>query len=272
MKLFDTIKGKKYNLHSHTEFCDGRATMEAFARKALEQGFEVYGFTPHSPVPIVSPCNMLREKTPRYLNEVSRIKNCYADKCLFLAGMEIDYLGEDWGPSHEYFRELNLDYSIGSVHFLPARDGQLIDCDGSHETFVTKMKKYFNDDIRYVVETFYSRVARMIEKGGFDILGHLDKIGDNASFYTPGIEEQSWYASLVDDVISLLNGKNIIVEINTKQYASRNRFFPNERYWDALISRGVKFVVNSDSHVPALIDASRDTAINLLEKHLHKQP
>ncbi len=44
-----------YNFHSHTEFCDGRAQMEAFAREAVRCGFTHYGFTPHSPIPIQSP-------------------------------------------------------------------------------------------------------------------------------------------------------------------------------------------------------------------------
>lgn len=47
-----------YNFHSHTQFCDGRATMAEFAAEAVAQGFTHYGFSPHSPVPIQSPCNM----------------------------------------------------------------------------------------------------------------------------------------------------------------------------------------------------------------------
>ena len=40
---------RRYNFHSHTEFCDGRAQMQAFAAKAVELGFRHYGFSPHSP-------------------------------------------------------------------------------------------------------------------------------------------------------------------------------------------------------------------------------
>ena len=51
---------RRYNFHSHTEFCDGRAQMQAFAAKAVELGFRHYGFSPHSPIPIESPCNMAK--------------------------------------------------------------------------------------------------------------------------------------------------------------------------------------------------------------------
>jgi len=76
-----------YTFHSHTEFCDGRAQMEAFAREAVRQGFTHYGFTPHSPLPIPSPCNMTRDNVPRFLAEVGRIRAEYGDRCRFYAGM-----------------------------------------------------------------------------------------------------------------------------------------------------------------------------------------
>lgn len=120
MDLITELSGsRRYTLHSHTEFCDGRAQMEAFAREALAEGFTHYGFTPHSPVPIESPCNMAASKVPVYLAEVERIKGVYGDRCRFYAGMEVDYLGPEWGPANEYFRSLPLDYTIGSVHFIP---------------------------------------------------------------------------------------------------------------------------------------------------------
>ena len=69
---------RRYNFHSHTEFCDGRAQMQAFAAKAVELGFRHYGFSPHSPIPIESPCNMAKSKVEDYLHEVARIQELYA--------------------------------------------------------------------------------------------------------------------------------------------------------------------------------------------------
>ena len=40
---------RNYNLHSHTQFCDGRFTMEEMVKAAIDCGMEHYGFTPHSP-------------------------------------------------------------------------------------------------------------------------------------------------------------------------------------------------------------------------------
>lgn len=35
-----------YNLHSHTQFCDGRASMEEMAAAAMAEGFSHWGFSP----------------------------------------------------------------------------------------------------------------------------------------------------------------------------------------------------------------------------------
>lgn len=258
--------GRLYNFHSHTQFCDGRASMEMFAQEVVAQGFTHYGFSPHSPLLIQSPCNMSQADVPVYLAEVERIKKEYCDKAKFYAAMEIDYLGEEWGPAHDYFVSLPLDYRIGSVHFIPAQDGQYVDVDGSFENFKKKMSQYFHNDIRYVVETFYHQSASMLRAGGFDIIGHFDKIGHNASHYQEGIEDEDWYQHLVDDLIKLIIERGVTVEINTKAKVDHNRFFPGTRYWQRLKSAGVPIIINSDAHYPHLINASRFDAFTLLDE------
>ncbi|MCI9607168.1 MAG: histidinol-phosphatase [Muribaculaceae bacterium] len=253
-----------YNFHSHTQFCDGRATMEEFAAAAAAEGFTHYGFSPHSPVPIESPCNMSMDDVDIYIKEYNRLKEHYRHRVNLYLAMEIDYLGPGWGPASDYFKTLPLDYRIGSVHFIPSAEG-MIDVDGRFESFKAKMQRYFSNDIRAVVESFYSQTNKMIDAGGFDIIGHFDKIGHNASHFSPGIEDTAWYRQLVNDTIDNIIAHNITVEINTKARADHNRFFPNEAYWKRLADAGVTIVVNSDVHFPNLINASRSEALSLLD-------
>lgn len=274
MDFIKELDGSRdYTFHSHTEFCDGRATMEAFAREVVARGFTHYGFSPHCPIPIVSPCNMRRADVERYLAEAARIKVEYGDRCRFYASMEVDYLGEMFGPACGEIQSLPLDYVIGSVHFIPNQKGRLIDIDGRFESFRRKMRDYFEDDIRYVCEAFYRQSMAMVDAGGFDIIGHLDKIGHNASHFHEGIEEEPWYLELVDrliDRIASVNGSRpgrpITVEINTKAYADhRRRLFPSPKFWYKIIGSGIPVIVNSDAHVPALVDASRHEALTLID-------
>lgn len=267
MDIIKTISSdRKYTLHSHTQFCDGRAAMQDFVEAAVKAGFTHYGFSPHSPVPIESPCNMALDDVALYLAEVDRLKGLYSDKINLYAAMEIDYFGPEWGPSSDYFVKLPLDYRIGSVHFIKSKDGEMIDIDGSADRFKANMELHFNRDIRYVVETFFTSSAEMVEAGGFDIIGHFDKIAQNASYYQPGVEDSAWFQALADDFVALICNVKPIVEINTKAKKLHGRIFPSERYLPRLISAGVPLVVNSDAHVPELIDASRDYAFDLIDK------
>ncbi len=258
---------RRYTLHSHTQFCDGHAPMQDFVEAAIAAGFTNYGFSPHSPVPIESPCNMSFDDVPRYLAEFARLKELYSGRINLYASMEIDYFGPDWGPSNEYFVNLPLDYRIGSVHFIKAKDGEIIDVDGSAERFKANMALHFGNDVRYVAETFFNSSVAMVEAGGFDIIGHFDKIAQNLSYYQPGVEECSWYRSLVDDFVSLICSRKPIVEVNTKAKVLHGRIFPSERYLPRLIDAGVHIVVNSDAHEPRLIDASRDYAFDLIDRY-----
>ncbi len=252
-----------YTLHSHTQFCDGHAPMAEFAAEASRRGFELYGFTPHSPVPIESPCNMKAADVPVYLKEVKRLRGEYPD-VKFLAGMEVDFLGDEWGPHTQYFHGLGLDYIIGSVHFIPTQDGRLIDIDGNTERFSENMRLHFHNDIRYVVETFFRQSIRMVESGGFDIIGHFDKIKHNAGQYHPGVEREPWYEEGVNQLIEAIIDSGVIVEINTKAWRDHQQLFPAQRHWKRLMEAGVTIVVNSDAHRPELIDASRAQVLRAL--------
>ena len=246
------LSGERYNFHTHTQFCDGHASMEKMCDAALENGFACLGFSPHSPIVCQSPCNMSRESVPEYFSELERLRESYPEICI-AAGMEIDYLCPEYGPHVDYFQKLPLDYRIGSVHFVPDRDGVPVDCDGHAGRFRQYLRDMFGDDLRYVVETFFEQTLRMIERGGFDVLGHFDKIAANASVVDPDIETYGWYRSLVTDVISYAKSSDIIVEVNTKAFVDKKRLFPSERVLPEIVRSGCSLLVSSDAHYPEKI-------------------
>lgn len=255
----------RYNFHSHTEFCDGRAPMAVMAEAAAEKGFEVWGISPHSPICLDSPCNMTKEDMDAYLATASRLKEEYEGEMKILTSLEIDYISRDFGPHIDYFQKLPLDYRLASVHFVPNQDGVWLDCDGRFERFAGYLKEGYAGDLRYVVEKYFEQVIRMLELGGFDILGHFDKIAGNAAIADPQIEDNSWYEALVDDVISHAVSNGVIVEINTKSYPDKNRFFPAVRWWEKLHEAGVPLAVNSDAHYPEKTDTGRPEAFATLK-------
>lgn len=252
------------NYHSHTEFCDGRASMADIALAAHDAGFNVWGISPHSPICCPSGANMKYEDVEAYILEAERLKNEYKGKMRILTGMEIDYVSSAFGPHSDYFLSLPLDYRIGSVHFVRTRDGKPIDVDGPSERFLKYLDSEYEGDLRYVVETYFAMEMEMLDSGGFDIIGHLDKIGDNGTQAWKELEEQPWYAEMVEKIIKKAIEKSVIIEINTKKYDAGHRFFPSERWWPLLKRYDAKLVLSTDAHYPDKVNAGYDAAIERL--------
>lgn len=253
------------NYHSHCSFCDGRAPLEEFVKEAISQGFYSYGVSSHAPLPFSTQWTMEWEQMEAYLDEFKNLRSKYADEIELYVGLEIDYLNEESNPSVARFTELPLDYRIGSVHLLYDAAGEVVDIDCSPAVFKERVDRHFNGDVLRVVRMYFDRLFRMVELGGFDILGHADKMHYNASCYHPGLLDEPWYEALMKDYFSLVASRGYLVEINTKAYDSLGTFYPNSRYWELMKEYQIKVLVNSDAHYPERINAGRMEALRLLQ-------
>ena len=239
--------------------------MEEILQAARAAGFTTWGFTPHAPICLDSPCNMSTEDVARYMDEISRLRQLFPDMKI-LAGMEVDFLDENNGPQSPEIKDFGLDYVIGSVHFVPNQKGEFHDIDGSPERFGKYLKEFFEGDLDYVVRTYWRQVQAMIKTGGWDIIGHIDKIALNASYINPEIEYTREYLSLADETIEMAIKTGKPIEINTKHYNKYRRFFPHPRYWHRIRSAGIEMPVNSDAHYADLVEAGMKEAYDLLLK------
>ena len=254
------------NYHSHCLYCDGRADMEVFVRFALSEGFSSYGFSSHAPLPFPTSWTMEWDRMDDYLSEFHRLKAKYAERIELYVGLEIDYLDETSHPGIARFRNLPLDYRIGSVHMLPTADGEVVDIDVPVDTFCRLVDVRFGGDLDRVVHLYYDRLLRMVELGGFDIVGHADKMHYNASCYRRGLLDEEWYDDLVRSYFQEIARHGYQVEVNTKSYLDKNVLFPNVRYFSYLNKLGIRVQVNSDAHYPERINDGRREALQALHR------
>lgn len=237
--------------------------MEEILESARRAGFTIWGFTPHAPICIPSPCNMKKEDVTPYLNEIRRLRLRFPEMQI-LAGMEVDFIDEENGPSSPEVKEYGLDYVIGSVHFIPNQKGEYFDIDGSPERFKKVLVEHFENDLNYVVRAFWLQTQKMIEMGGFDIVGHIDKIALNASFVNPDIENDPEYIELSSGTIDLAIQKGLAIEINTKHWKKYGHFFPNPRFWKHIIDSGTEMPINTDTHYSELVEDGMEEALKEL--------
>ncbi|MDE7350160.1 MAG: histidinol-phosphatase HisJ family protein [Muribaculaceae bacterium] len=239
--------------------------MADLARAAFDEGFTTWGTSPHSPICCPSGANMKKEDLEAYIEASNRLKREYDGKMKILTGMEIDFISEEFGPHIEYFRGLPLDYRIGSVHFVRTKKGSPVDVDGPAERFLKYLDTEFAGDLRYVTETYFAEELEMLNLGGFEIIGHLDKIGDNGSQAQPNLEDQPWYAELVEKVIATAVINDVIIEVNTKKFDSRNRFFPSEKWWPILKKHNARLILSTDAHYSDKVAAGYSEALERLK-------
>ena len=252
------------NYHSHCSFCDGKAPIGDFVAEAVRRGFTSYGVSSHAPLPFSAPWTLDRERVGEDLAEIARLQDLYAGRIELYAGMEIDYLDETWNPASPYFQQLPLDYRIGSVHLLRAPDGSIVDIDTAEEPFARNLEAHFGGDLRHLVEAYFDKLIRMVETGGFDFVGHADKMSYNASFCEKGLRERTWFRDKLRAYFERIAACGRMVEINTKKYGSCGVFFPHRDLFGWLRELRIPVTVNSDAHRPERIDEGRSEALAAL--------
>lgn len=257
------------NYHSHSTFCDGRSAPEDFLKFALSNKFRAYGFSSHSPLPFETFWNMSAVDLPEYLAECNRLKEKYGHLIEIYTALEIDYLDPTYHPAIPYFQEMPLDYRIASVHFLPLSnelaEKNMVCIDGPYEGFAQSVEEHYDGDIRKMVEQYYRCVYAMLETGGFDIVGHLDKIYQNGHLYPGFSMEAGWYTEPLMACFELIASKGYMVEINTKNLTSKQQTFPHARYIPLLKELKIPVMVNSDCHYPQFVNDGRPEAFELLK-------
>ncbi|MEG0601679.1 MAG: histidinol-phosphatase [Mucinivorans sp.] len=237
------------NYHSHSLFCYGKAPIEDFVKQAIACRFSAYGVSAHSPLPFDAPWVIARDRVEEYIAQIRTLSAKYGSQIELVAGMEIDYLDETYNASTPYFQNLALDYRIGSVHFVRSeRNGSFVDIDCPSDVFQRAVDYHFAGSLERVVRAYYRAKHAMVEAGGFDFVGHADKISMNAGVLSGHIMEKQWYKDLVEDFLTLCADRSVRLEINTKAWPVKGVFFPDERYFHRLAQLGIAVVVNSDAH------------------------
>lgn len=257
------------NHHTHSLYSDGSSHPEEYIVSAIEKGFYLLGFTEHSPLPFENTFSFKKENKDEYLVLMNNLKQKYSDQIAVYSGMEMDYIP---GMSENFSKvksEYKLDYLIGSVHLVrPADKDELWFTDGpDYKTYDKGLKELFAGDIKKAVSTYYFQLNEMIENQHFDIIGHFDKIKmhNRDRFFK---EDEAWYMGLVNETLSLIQDRDIIVEVNTRGiYKQRSETtYPGFDILKQIKAMRIPVMVNSDAHKPHELDGEFAYGFSLLKE------
>lgn len=244
------------NYHTHSNYCDGKATPRQMVDFAVAHGFTALGFSGHSPLPFDNTFSIT--DYDGYCREVRALKEEYKDRIDISLGLEFDYVPgmlEDFAP---LMAQGGLDYAIGSVHLLPAPGvmpqgaDDLWFIDGPRwERYDEGLNRLFGGDIRAGVKAYFHQQNAMLERNRPTILGHPDKIAmHNRGRYFH--EEEPWYEQLALETLSLVHELDLICEVNTRGiYKGRHPdFYPSRRLLQQMKQWRIPVIVSTDAHAP----------------------
>lgn len=202
------------NYHTHCQFCDGKSSAAEMAEAAHAAGYSVLGFSSHAPLPFPTDWTMRPERLPDYVEEIGRLKREWEGKMEILLGLEIDWIEGLVSPADGRFSDSRLDYCIGSVHYIdPTGEGSFT-IDSPAEEFDRNVREKAKGEGRLVYRTYYANLAKAIETGGFDILGHLDLVVRNNKDGRWFDESSKDYLDAALAAVESLSESGAIVEIN----------------------------------------------------------
>ena len=256
------------NYHTHTNFCDGVEIPELYAREAVKQSLEVLGYSAHAPLPFPCSWTLPYEKYQDYLNAIRQLKQSYEGRLEILCGLEIDYIPGLWSKIREMLQPEQLDYFIGSIHFVDAfNDETPWSIDGSHEEFYKGWTEIFHKDSHSLVRKYFAYTRQMIRDMKPPVIGHLDKIKmqHKADCFIP--ETDPVYKEELLATVEEIAHFGGVVEINTRGVYRRGEpeFYPSQWLLKEMNRLNIPVIVNSDAHRPHEIVLLRTEALKQLK-------
>nr|WP_319398098.1 histidinol-phosphatase [uncultured Carboxylicivirga sp.] len=253
------------NYHGHSKYCDGHGEVEDYVLKAIELNMACIGISSHAPVPFKSVWNMPAEQMEFYIKDIDVVKQKYGNQINIYKSLEIDYIPEKMSPAHADIKRLDLDYTIGSVHYVRCfDDGTYWEIDGPAPEFKNGLEEIFKGDYKKLAVEFYSLQNEMLQNYTPDILGHMDKIKMHNGAFNLFDENDKWYLDQVYQTLILAKEKGVVVEINTKAFNRSNHLFPGKEHFQFIKENNIPITINSDAHMTKFLTLGFEEVAQML--------
>ncbi|MCD6653673.1 MAG: histidinol-phosphatase [Sulfurovum sp.] len=239
----------KIDLHNHTIRCNhAEGTIDEFIQKAIKLGIDVYGFTEHAPMDFDKKYRLSFDEMEDYANDVAIARERYKNDISILLGYEVDYLP---GYMDKRVLDANVDYLIGSVHFL---DKWGFD----NPEFISGYK---DRDIDEIWQAYFDATEMMAKSGKFDIVGHLDLI--KIFKFMPERDTRM----LAKNALKAIKASNMVIELNTAGLRKPiGEIYPSRTLLEEAYALDIPITFASDAHTVEQIGFGYEKAVALAKE------
>ncbi|MDR2036546.1 MAG: histidinol-phosphatase [Bacteroidales bacterium] len=259
----------KTNYHTHTFFCDGKASAVNYIEEAIGKNFSILGFSAHAPVLFPTSWTLPLSSVKDYHAEIQHLKENYMDHLEIYCGLEADFFPDKMEQTRELYSGYSWDYIIGSIHFIGTyADGTGWCIDGPHDEFLTGWKEIAGNDPLLPIRWYFENTRNMVRTMKPDIIGHMDKIKIQ---YRPGCmipETHPYFKEQVMNTLEEIAASDCVVEINTRgmQKGNTNDFYPGKWVIKEMYQMNIPVTISSDAHAAGMLDYGFDQAVATLKE------
>ena len=252
--------GYKQCLHTHSNLCDGKDSLEEMVLAAIEKGFDSIGFSGHSFVDICADFSMNEEKTAVYKAEIVRLQQVYGDQIKIFCGLEKD--------NYTTVSTEGYDYLLGSVHLIRHEKGMIF-VDWSADRTRETIEHFFDGDGIAYAKYYFAAMEALPDYGNFDIIAHFDLLTKFCEKEPDLIDTQcDEYRAAATKAAEALVGKVKYFEVNSGAISRgyRTTPYPDPYIINEMKRLGFCAIISSDCHDRNFLDCGYDEAKRLLKE------
>ncbi len=223
----------RVDLHNHTTRCNhATGSMEDYIKRAIELKIDIYGFSDHAPMAFEPEYRMDIKHSSEYENEVLFLKEKYKKDIDIRLAYEVDFMSNKVYMEDKILNS-NVDYLIGSVHFL--------DTWGFDNP--EYLKEYENQNIDNIWIKYFDTVEDMAKTNYFDIVGHLDLI--KVFKYLPKKDIKS----IAYNALKQIKKSDMTIEINSAGLRKPiKEQYPSKSLLELAYELNIDITFSSDAH------------------------
>lgn len=244
--------------HTHTKYSKhATGSVSELVEAAIANGIKILTITDHAPFLIDTNNRLLESEIDSYAKDILLAQQAYNSDIKILYGMEFDYSFRYSRYVEKLIRNLDLDFSIGSVHYIETKNGRVNNWDISK----LNTKEY--------CALYFESLEELIDTKLFNSLGHVDSI------LRGGVSEQ-YFWSYLKKLIPKIKRVNLSYEVNcsgifksmlcqeTGAIIKNGAAFPNFNLIKMLAELGIDFTIGSDAHKPEHVGRGLQSTIKEL--------
>lgn len=232
------------DLHTHTNYSDGKASIDEMARGAVKAGLKALGISEHSPINWPNEWCIAEEQIKSWEDEIAKTKAGMRGKIEIVRGIELDWCSD--------IDTSGYDYVIGCTHELQPAEDVHRSVDECEEGMIFTVNEFFHGDYYAYTRFYYEALARWVSRPVIDIVGHIDivtKFNEGGKWFD---ENDPRYLRPAEDAVAALAEAGLIFEMNSGAISRgyRKSPYPSRAVLDMIRRHGGRIILGSDAHAP----------------------